>query len=443
MSKPRVAFILYRYPLGVSTMIINSIRQFAQRGFAVDVFIDRETFHKSPVSFREEDVSLIVRSRTESLLLKVIQVLIGKTLARFGACERLSGRLAPSRTVPMFYPVTCDFAAWLGGEISKNNYRFIIPVDTKSLLCLHKYPHLDRVIYFDMELLDWGRSNPLYKSKLILKNIEYVMIQAIGHVAVPSPKRAELFCEINKFPLDRLFVLPVAAMGEPIMRKGNYFRERFRIADHRTVIVYSGNFLPWSLSLEVVESVSSWPEDTALVMHTWNREMRYHEYFLKMQRTAVGRPVYFSFDYIPYDELAAALSSADIGIMFYQPINGNFTEILFSSNKLAEYLKAGLPVICSDFPSLKAYISERNIGATIPSPAQLPYAIEEVLKRKEILRQNAIDCYLEDFQFEKYFDSFFEQLDGDRSKPNQNEFWAAGGDHHPPDQTPDAGDLIS
>jgi glycosyltransferase involved in cell wall biosynthesis len=424
-------------------MIINSIRQFAQRGFAVDVFIDRETFHKSPVSFREEDVSLIVRSRTESLLLKVIQVLIGKTLARFGACERLSGRLAPSRTVPMFYPVTCDFAAWLGGEISKNNYRFIIPVDTKSLLCLHKYPHLDRVIYFDMELLDWGRSNPLYKSKLILKNIEYVMIQAIGHVAVPSPKRAELFCEINKFPLDRLFVLPVAAMGEPIMRKGNYFRERFRIADHRTVIVYSGNFLPWSLSLEVVESVSSWPEDTALVMHTWNREMRYHEYFLKMQRTAVGRPVYFSFDYIPYDELAAALSSADIGIMFYQPINGNFTEILFSSNKLAEYLKAGLPVICSDFPSLKAYISERNIGATIPSPAQLPYAIEEVLKRKEILRQNAIDCYLEDFQFEKYFDSFFEQLDGDRSKPNQNEFWAAGGDHHPPDQTPDAGDLIS
>jgi hypothetical protein len=260
-----------------------------------------------------------------------------------------------------------------------------------------------------MELLDWINEVSKDNHKQILKKLEYLMINKLSNVVIPSPRRAELFAKINDFDVNKIIILPVASMGDPVVNRSKYFRDRFDIPADWKIVVYSGNIAPWAKCLEIIQSVKDWPRGYALVIHTWNKSVVETGYYKEMINEAGGLPVYFSTEYIAYDELALALSSADIGVMFYEKISDNFTEILFSSNKLGEYLKAGLAIICSEFISLKGFVEENSIGTAV-SVGELPQAIEWIGERIENLQKNAHICYEEEFRFEHYFEGFYDRL---------------------------------
>ena len=60
MQTKKVAFVSYGYPLGVSSMIINSIRLFARKGYLVDIYVNKEHYDQSPIAFTEPGISVIV-----------------------------------------------------------------------------------------------------------------------------------------------------------------------------------------------------------------------------------------------------------------------------------------------------------------------------------------------------------------------------------------------
>jgi hypothetical protein len=103
------------------------------------------------------------------------------------------------------------------------------------------------------------------------------------------------------------------------------------------------------------------------------------------------------------------MSSADMGLAFYEAVDRNYTEILFSSNKIGEYLKAGLGIICSDFPSVKQFVESHDIGMAVPV-YELPRAIREISERIDSVRDNALQCYKNELRFENYFNRFYDQL---------------------------------
>ena len=258
--------------------------------------------------------------------------------------------------------------------------------------------------------MDWSEENPLYKNKLFLKNLEYRMVKELSNVVIQSPRRAKLFSEINKFDMNNIHVLPVASMGGPIIKKSQYFRDLFSIPKELKIAVYAGNLEPWAKCLEIIQNVNKWPKDYVLVMHTWNKAALRTPYYQEMIKQGEGLPVYFSTEYVDYDEIATILSSADIGLLFYESIDDNFTEIMFSSNKLGEYLKAGLAVICSNYPSLSDFVQENKIGAAISSFDELPDMLVACGQEINILRKNAISCYQIKLRFENYFDGFYNKL---------------------------------
>jgi glycosyltransferase involved in cell wall biosynthesis len=239
--------------------------------------------------------------------------------------------------------------------------------------------------------------------------MEYRMIQSLDHVAITSPLRAGHFSDINDFDIEKIRVLPVAPIGEPIHKRSSFFREKFGIRDNSKIVLYMGNFEPWFMCLEIIETVKNWPQNFVLIMHTWNKSFLKTQYYGEMVNSAKGVPVYFSSDYIEYVELAAAISSADIGLMFYEAIDANFSEILFSSNKFGEYLRAGLPIICSDFPSLKEFVEENGVGMAVPVN-ELSFAVEQIGNKIDIMKKNAHLCYDEKIRFESFFARFYDQL---------------------------------
>jgi glycosyltransferase involved in cell wall biosynthesis len=271
------------------------------------------------------------------------------------------------------------------------------------------------VIYYNMELLDWSKENLVYRNKLFLKNLEFEAIKSISHAMITSPDRARLFCEINHFPKEKVSSLPVVPLRQETGVRTRYFRDKFSIPDDYLLVIYSGNFVSWAMCLEIIGSMDSWPENAVLVMHTWNKSALSGDYFKKMEKTAENRRVFFSSDFLCHTDLAPALSSADVGLLFYEALDANFTEILFSSNKMAEYLAAGIPVICSSFPSLRSFVDDFGIGKSVEIN-EIGDALSQICPEMEKYRQNVDLCRHEHFEFEPYFYTAFSEYMNNVSK---------------------------
>lgn len=405
MDSKRIAFILYRYPLGISSMIINSIKLFIEKGCHVDIYINRDALESAPIDFEDDNVSFFVYDERRDLLAKALKYSTNKLAKLLSPLMRI---FPPNFSFFVLFHDIFVFSQWLRKNVSRYDYSYLLPVECRSLLSVKWYKK-KKIIYYNMELLDWSEKNPLYKNKLELKKMEYRMIQGLDHVAITSPLRAGHFSGINDFDIEKIRVLPVAPIGEPIHKRSSFFREKFGIPDNSKIVLYIGNFEPWFMCLEIIKTVKNWPQDFVLVMHTWNKSFLETQYYEEMVSYAKGMPVYFSSDYIEYDGLAEAISSADIGLMFYEAIDANFTEILFSSNKFGEYLRAGLPIICSEFASLKEFVEENGVGMAVPVN-ELSRALDQIKDKLDIVKKNAHLCYEEKIRFESHFDRFFDQL---------------------------------
>jgi glycosyltransferase involved in cell wall biosynthesis len=108
---------------------------------------------------------------------------------------------------------------------------------------------------------------------------------------------------------------------------------------------------------------------------------------------------------VPYAELLEWTSSADIGVIIYQPDSSlNFRMCL--PNKFFEYLMAGLPILASPLDAISEVIRTYSVGQIVPSlaPADVGAAINTMLVDTVALaamHHNALDAAQEEFNWEK------------------------------------------
>ena len=399
----RIAFILYNYPLLVSTMVVNSIALLSKENDVEVITVDRTIDPATCDPWLQKMIVTPPACIYSSLPARLI-INIGYRLSRFVPDRFARIRWYLNQTGLVL------FSFWLKRRCRSQAYDIIIPVECLSLIAVTSAGiRRGDVIYFNLELLDWSKEpHPLYKNKSTLKELEYEALKEVTHVMITSPERARIFCGINRFPDDRVSVLPVLPLHRESLPRSRYFRDRFSIPDHALLALYAGNFMPWAMCLEIIEGMNTWPEDTVLVMHTWNRTALSGDYFRKMQRAAEGHPVFFSSDLLCHQDLAPALSSGDIGLLFYESLDANFTEILFSSNKMAEYVDAGLPVICSAFPSLQGFVTEHGIGRSVDI-SDIGKALIQIREDMEKYRRNVDRCRRLHFEFDPYFKTAFSE----------------------------------
>jgi glycosyltransferase involved in cell wall biosynthesis len=411
MNRQRVAFVLYSYPLGVSLMVINSILLFACKGFEVDVYIDGKTLAECPVDFDNPKIRLRVYSENKGVLMWLLLYLVYRLNLQFKPTEQMARTYSIKAALARVNPMLFFFSRWLKKEMFSASYKYVFPVEYLSLLAVNGLKGDHKTVYYNMELMDWKEDNPLYINKLLWKIMEFRAVKNADHVVIQSQRRAEIFARINQYELDKILILPVASMGNPCETRSSFFREKFSIPYNQTIVIYAGNFSEWACCREIISNVRYWPKNYSLVMHTWTRGALTGDYFAGMKSDALGLPVYFSYEYLSSEALVPALSSADIGLMFYRAIDDNFTEIAYSSNKLGEYLKAGLPIICSDYPSLREFVDSQQIGIAAAAPDQLSSVLPIIRGRLGEMRLNVLRCYQDNFRFERFFEVFYASLE--------------------------------
>jgi glycosyltransferase involved in cell wall biosynthesis len=76
---------------------------------------------------------------------------------------------------------------------------------------------------------------------------------------------------------------------------------------------------------------------------------------------------------VAYDEVAGFTREADVGHALYEPININHVEAATASNKVIEYMAAGIAAIVPDFPSFRELVA--RTGGGMPVDGTKPDAI--------------------------------------------------------------------
>lgn len=97
------------------------------------------------------------------------------------------------------------------------------------------------------------------------------------------------------------------------------------------------------------------------------------DYLDALMRLARELGVWEQFAILPpvsYDEVLRLTPGADAGHALYEPVHINNVHITTASNKLMEYMAAGLPVLVSDRPGLRAFVEAYRCGVTADESSQ-------------------------------------------------------------------------
>lgn len=242
-------------------------------------------------------------------------------------------------------------------------------------------------IYYSLELYIGG--HPAEKSFCDLWREELYYHRLTAATIIQDRMRAAALLVANGLPTTaRCLLLPVGVRRARFSQKRDWLRARFSIPAGVFIILYLGVIAETRHCQYVADMAAHLGDDYAMVFHGPL------EGDPPKLRT---RNVFLSTELVKADELEAVVASADIGIALYDNKILNDRLTAFSSQKVAMYLRAGLPFVARRNESYAALAQEYACCELIEEFSELPEAIRRIRVCYDDYATNAREA------FERYY----------------------------------------
>ena len=170
--------------------------------------------------------------------------------------------------------------------------------------------------------------------------------------------------------------------------------------------MFTGAVSEKSMIEELLSTVSQWPDDWVLVVHSYAgipaSEIR------KFGKKYDVSRVYFSDMKIDsFDELLRVIASADLGVSFFKPTletryeGKNMLFIGLSSGKFPLYLKAGLPVMINEVGEMSELVRTHGLGRVVSRVSDIDPAFLDQLNPEDT-RRRCQELYATRFDFDAF-----------------------------------------
>ena len=137
-------------------------------------------------------------------------------------------------------------------------------------------------------------------------------------------------------------------------QEADYLRKKFSISGESKVFIYVG-ILGHGRGIDLLVEAFKDPQITSHVVF-----LGYGELSEELKRLAGLYPNMHVHDAVPHSQVVSVVQSSDFGLCLVQ--NVSLSDYFCLPNKLFEYCFAGIPVLASDFPDIRALLTEYGVG---------------------------------------------------------------------------------
>lgn len=258
-------------------------------------------------------------------------------------------------------------------------YEFFVGFDLPGLInaaMLGKWrrtPYIYHSLEIDCEaaLLGWQRKFD--------KRIERWLNRGAALTITQDEYRADLLAFENHIDRERISVVYNSPFGELLPEKSDWLRQRFDIPSTKQIVLVVGSLIKEHMVDLIAATVESWPTQFVLVMHGWFSDKSIEE---EVRRIAArnNERMFISTTLLPYSERNLVFQSANIGLIFYNPITDNHRYVGAAAGKLFDFMRCGVPVIAIDLPGMKELVEDSGAGAVVQDVTQIPATLDHILQ---------------------------------------------------------------
>jgi glycosyltransferase involved in cell wall biosynthesis len=207
----------------------------------------------------------------------------------------------------------------------------------------------------------------------LLARYERVLIQRPDQVIAVNPAIARVMEDAYGRPVDAVVLNCAPYVADP-SGGGRTLRDRLGLSADVPVYLYSGGL---AAGRGIQNTILALHHVAAGVLVILGEGPLKAELETLVEREGLRDRVFF-FDFVPHDDVATMIASADVGVVPMENVGTN--HYLCSPSKLFHYIQAELPVACSDFPFLRSIVAEHEVGALFDpaSPRSIAVALDEL-----------------------------------------------------------------
>ncbi len=183
--------------------------------------------------------------------------------------------------------------------------------------------------------------------------------------------------------------LPINESGPPPIERSSIIIDQLGLDPSTKIALYIGFVTGGRGITELIESAQYLPDGVVIALLGGGRQLE--EQQARARSLGVEHKVHF-LGHVPQSEVLTYAAGADCGVSLIQPTCLSYEWSL--PNKIFQYIHAGLPVLCSDFPDMGDVVRRWDVGATVdPSdPSKIAAAIEALVSDPASLARMRANC---------------------------------------------------
>lgn len=288
--------------------------------------------------------------------------------------------------------------------IQEKNYKCLIGVEKQGVIWAGQVATQKHCPYLYHSLELYTKNHPHIQSSFHtqrIKQAEEKYHRNTIATIIQDESRAEILLKDNGLDRTKILTLPVSLMGEPKGRS-SYLQDKFNLPNDQVTILQFGQITRFGQ--ELCQVAQGFPSEWTLVLHDGLIASFWHlnKVVQSLQLTDEKQKVKLSLDNLNSEQIVDLVASAHIGLVLYPGHYENDYLTVFSSEKIALYLKCGIPVIAFNYPGY-GVIEEYRCGALINTLEDLPEAVEKILEDYSNYQTNAYQQFSRFYQFENNF----------------------------------------
>jgi hypothetical protein len=291
------------------------------------------------------------------------------------------------RFLPSSFHKKLDFAIRLAllFRMGNKQYDLIIGVEKAGLIAagwvgeLRKMPYA----YYSLELYVEGKS-----TCESLRSQEIKFNRKAAFTIIQDRFRANVLSKASGLGNHVFYYLPIGVTGNPNSNKTMFFQDKFFLDHNATILLYFGIIDKGRYCEELVDVADILADGVYLILHGL---------LCDAEICQDKKNVLLSTSFVEEERIQELISSCHIGLALYDNSIKNDRYTAFSSQKIALYLRSGVPIITFENECYQSLFSEFKCGIPLKSIEDLGFAVQEIMSNYTVYQEHCLRAY------EKYY----------------------------------------